>query len=155
MGFESKSVQFFWSRVDKDAKGECWYWTGAKTGRGYGSYRREGFRVAHRFSYTLHNGEIADGLCICHTCDQRACVNPAHLYAGTHRQNMRDMSKRNRHGHARLTDGDVERMLEALREGESLRTLATAFDVSTSCVAHIRAGRTWRHIKRGNDDDSV
>lgn len=77
----------------------CWLWTGAAKGRnGYGHMNVAGAYVsAHRLSYELHIGPIADGLHIMHTCDNRRCVNPAHLVAGTQQDNNADMVAKGRH----------------------------------------------------------
>jgi transcriptional regulator with XRE-family HTH domain len=93
----------FWDFVDKDGPevagrshlGRCWVWTGPANEKrgGYGRWRRA---LAHRHSWELANGPIPDGLWILHHCDNPPCVNPAHLYAGTHLDNMRDMAERGR-----------------------------------------------------------
>lgn len=77
----------------------CWLWTRAKTDKGYGntSLGKHNYHPAHRISWTIHKGKIPNGLWVLHKCDVRSCVNPDHLYLGTHEDNMRDMSARNRH----------------------------------------------------------
>lgn len=88
----------FWSYVKKTKK--CWLWTGKTSGQGYGRVRvpASGYVLAHRFSWQLHNGNnpIPDGLLVLHKCDNPPCVNPKHLFLGTHADNMRDMIAKNR-----------------------------------------------------------
>ena len=88
------AVDRFWSKVEKSDS--CWLWTGS-TSKKYGQITVDGKRIrAHRFSYTLQRGPIPSGLFVCHTCDVPHCVNPDHLFLGTNRDNLRDMTKKNR-----------------------------------------------------------
>ena len=78
-----------------DRETSCWIWTGWRNALGYGiSGNVGGFQLAHRLSYSVFKGPIPKGLCVLHKCDVPQCVNPTHLYAGTKKDNMRDIRKR-------------------------------------------------------------
>lgn len=133
----------------------CWLWVGAVSA-GYGTIW-DGVRneKAHRISYCLHKGPIPDGLYVCHKCDNRACINPDHLFLGSAADNNRDcMAKKrfraphtrgSRHGHSKLTETDVEFILNS---PSPAKHLAQKFNVHVRVVFHIRAGKRWTHVPR-------
>lgn len=83
----------FESKFRRGQPDECWEWDGCRNGKGYGQFCNT---RAHRFSYMVYVGKIPDGLFVCHHCDNPPCVNPAHLYAGTAKDNVRDCIARGR-----------------------------------------------------------
>jgi len=92
-------IDRFWAKVDKRGPDDCWEWTAARTNLGYGVIAlpmRGGRTFAHRLSAVIHFGMFDRRLLVCHKCDNPPCVNPDHLYLGTHAQNTRDMVDRGR-----------------------------------------------------------
>jgi hypothetical protein len=94
----------FWNKVNIPSLSDCWEWQGSKNKHGYGhfKYKRKTHR-AHRISWTLIKGEIPEGMCVLHRCDNRLCVNPFHLFLGTNQDNMDDKMKKNRHHSSQKT----------------------------------------------------
>jgi hypothetical protein len=98
--WKTPEERFFSYILKGNDSNSCWTWTGLKNKAGYGRLRMEySDKTAHRYSWELHNGKIPKGKIICHKCDNPTCVNPNHLYAGTHKDNAQDRENRNRGRH--------------------------------------------------------
>ena len=131
----------------------CWLWTGKLTKKGYGQ-RKVGVKTkpAHRVAWELFCGPIPDGLLVCHRCDVRHCVNPDHLFLGTHDQNMADMvaKKRQPYGRNNAASKVTEEIVHAIRmdraQGRVLADIGKKFSVSTSQVYRIVQRQSWGHI---------
>jgi hypothetical protein len=146
-------VRRFWDHVDKT--GHCWRWTG-RIGRGFGyGYLHVGRRMlrAHRVSWELAHGPIADGLVVCHHCDTPACVRPAHLFVATPAANMADMVRKKRsfrptgesNGKHRLTRDAARAIRQRYwQERWTQRALAAAFAISQQHVSRICRRRARR-----------
>jgi len=117
-------------------------------------------RYAHREAYALANGAIPPGMFVCHRCDTPACCNPAHLFLGTHAENMADMSRKGRsmaqrsphkirgerNGAAKLTESQVRGIRVAFSAGETMASIARRHSVSDATISLIMRGRRWRHV---------
>lgn len=137
----------------------CWIWKGTRAPNGYGRFfvgrfdHQVRWMPAHRFSWDYHHGPIPLGLCVCHTCDQKLCINPAHLFIGTHGENMRDRNEKRRqargegHGVAKLDDLTVQWIRSQHRSGRGHKRIARDLGVNKSTVARVLKGETWKHVK--------
>ena len=91
----NQQINNFWKKVEKTER--CWNWTAAKNEKGYGFFGIIGKTDrSHRISWVLNNGQIPDNLFVCHKCDNPKCVNPAHLFLGTNKDNVDDMVAKQR-----------------------------------------------------------
>lgn len=134
----------------------CWLWT-ASVSRGYGHMGlggHTGTSYAHRVAWTLYKGEIPPGMCVCHRCDVPLCVNPDHLFLGTHADNVADKISKGRQGppprgelsgKAKLTEAKVVQ-IRALRGRLSQREIGNLFGVAKGTITGIQNGDTWRHV---------
>lgn len=128
---------------------DCWDWVGNKNAYGYGrlNYASKHF-AAHRYSYEFYNNKLEDGLFICHHCDNPACVNPAHLFAGTPQDNVNDMVAKGRHiGCRKLNEKDVREIRRLLKTSLTQPEIAKLFKVSRGAISNIAYWQTWRNVK--------
>lgn len=145
----------FWNKVALGTGDMCWIWLASKKRKGYGQFRRDGkMQHAPRVAYELAVGPIPSGMHVLHTCDNRACVNPSHLFIGTNADNVQDKVRKGRqarncgssNGRAKLTSGDVReiRRRAAAKEGTQ-RDIAKEFGVSWQLVSFIVTRRRWKN----------
>ncbi len=149
----------FWDKVVRASDEECWPWTGFCEAQGYGiiAIGRATRVKAHRVSWEIHFGEIPEGMCVCHHCDNPPCVNPAHLYVGTRADNNRDRGLRKRgkehrqygasNDNAKLTEDDVRAIIACLQTGKSQIAVAEMFGVSQPQISKIARGEAWSHLR--------
>lgn len=151
-------VERFWANVKKGAPSECWEWTGAHNGNGYGAFSPDSRKLtpAHRYSLELALGRPLGEEYALHACDNKPCVNPAHLRAGTHTDNMADAMERGRmlmsvprgtaHYQARLTPNQVREVRALCAEGLRYIDVARKTGIERQIVRQIAIGKTWKHV---------
>ena len=135
--------QRFEAKVERITESGCWLWVGAIKSGGYGDFWFNGKVIgAHRASYLMFNGPLSDNEEVCHRCDVRCCVNPAHLFAGTRSDNMVDASEKGRlqHRSAKLTSEQAAEIRASTERGVDL---ARRYGVSQNIICNIRAGRYY------------
>jgi hypothetical protein len=156
--------QRFWEKVLIGTDDECWVWGGATDPDGYGWFSFTGKRTdntttsAHRYSALLKYGNLGDNL-VRHTCDTRACVNPAHLVLGTPADNSKDMTERNRQARGEknsqsvLTDEQALAILKRYKEEKEtgrlygcLERIAKDYKVSKQVISRLTAGKYYKHL---------
>lgn len=149
----------FWSKVDRRGADECWPWRGAVCPQGYGfisiqasdsdlPFSRWTSLRAHRVSAEFAGLDI-DGMQVLHSCDNPPCVNPAHLRAGTARDNSRDMVARGRNRTLRSLQGprafsqlELAEIARRFRAGEPNSVIAEAFNATIRTIARIGSGQS-------------
>lgn len=163
---QAPPLKRFWSKVSiSGGPQSCWEWKAAKDKDGYGvtSFNKK-WIGAHRLAWILAKGEIPDGLCVCHHCDNPSCVNPSHLFLGTVKDNTQDMIRKGRscvwtrpecvvrgsvHSSAKLTEDDVREMRRKYAMNESNQTeLSREYGVSSGRVSEIITLKSWTHVQQ-------
>lgn len=151
-------IERFWAKIDIRAAEECWPWAAGCDQRGYGTLSVGGragrpYRAARIMMALIHR-TIPEGIEVCHTCDNPLCVNPKHLFLGTHKQNMEDMKAKGRsykpslygeeNAASKLTKQQVSDIRQAYVSGRgSASTLAAQYGVEDSTIQHIVHNKTW------------
>ena len=137
-------------------QGECLVWAKHINRSGYGSVWSGGKnRDAHRVSYELHHGPIPQGMCVMHSCDNRACIEPSHLSIGTRTENMQDMANKGRaskvsgesHSLSKLTPSqvaEIRRRYTPYDRKNSSCAMAREFGVNQSTLWSALKARTWK-----------
>ena len=147
-----EAAERFWPKVDK-RDDDCWEWTGAILRSGYGQFRmNDGKERAHRAVMMLEGLDPGDDM-VLHHCDNKACVNPAHLYVGGHEDNTRDVHERERFGHgqengnSKLSRYDVEEIRSRYDlEDVSYAELAEDYGVTDVLIGKVVKIEVWRHL---------
>ena len=146
-------IERFKSKYVVNQETGCWEWTGFTNHGGYGTFQLSKHKssLAHRTSYKLFKGDFDRKLLVCHTCDNRKCVNPEHLFLGTHLDNATDRETKGRggnkkgeiNGRSKLTGELVSWIRES---SQPIRELARVFDMGTSPINRIKLNQAWTHV---------
>lgn len=155
--------QLFHKNISIDPITECWNWTGNKDKDGYGKLHlskagQNKTLRSHRLAYEIYFGAIPNTLLVCHKCDNRACVNPNHLFLGTAQDNITDRNikghtkKGEAHPAAKLTWGEILE-IRALNEqygSLNIHELAKRYNVSRAVIWSVITERTWKPEQENN-----
>lgn len=156
----------FYGYVDRGADEECWIWLGPLRSNGYGQFNLTSPKgtvrrsvAAHRYAMSLVAGwEAIDSMLVCHHCDNPPCCNPAHLFIGTHTDNMQDCLAKGRHGFgrtsrpgesskiAKITEAEAREIIWARAAGETCKALGERMGLSPVHVWRIGKGLRWTHL---------
>lgn len=153
--------QRFWRYVQPSGEG-CWHWQGAVNEHGYGvigrAGRGTGLVKAHRLAYEIATGrQLRRDQLVCHHCDNPRCVNPDHLFVGTHRDNWNDMHRKGRgspppqllgskNPSAKLSEGRIPEVFRLRALGLTTHQIADVFGISRTSVCAVLNRKTWRHV---------
>ena len=126
----------------------CWEWQGPMNVTGYGRVCYGGqVRYAHRVVAEMKYGKLPPGIVARHTCDNRPCVNPAHIMTGTQRDNVHDMRwGRSKARNAKLTEHDVMKMRDLYSSGVGITRLADMYDLHWTHARRVVTRRSWRYV---------
>jgi hypothetical protein len=143
-------------KIEKKENG-CWIWNGGKSGDGYGAIKVNGRQIStHRQAFKEFIGEIYQGLCVCHKCDQPLCCNPDHLFLGTPKENTKDSVKKCRarcakqngsQNHSTKLDETIVRQIKELfSKGYMVTDLHDLTGIPLKTLEGIKYNITWRHV---------
>ena len=152
-------IDRFMAKVKVQANG-CWEWTGKIHNSGYVTFFSNGkAMLAHRWSYQYYKGLLHPSMFVCHSCDNRICVNPDHLWLGDASDNMKDMVSKNRHKNQTGSQNNFSKLSEtAVKDikargyfggapkGGNIKELAEEYNVSYDTVRSIVKGVSWTHV---------
>lgn len=134
----------------------CWEWTGTRFNSGYGRFFDRHFKtqLAHRIAYQIFKGEVLDNLIVMHSCDNKTCVNPQHLFSGTNKDNTQDMISKGRkypqlgstNPQSSLDETQVLKIRAEYNAGAVQQQLAVKFGVTPANVNLIIKRKIWSHI---------
>lgn len=160
----AKNATPFWDRVQKTDS--CWLWTGYKDKNGYGRLTvNQESKLAHRLSWELTYGNIPEGMCVLHKCDNPKCVNPVHLFIGTQLDNIKDCNTKKRasggslpgerNKAAKITSEDaIQIFTERNINRKRLIDISKNYGISLQAVHLIATGKKWSWLTKGLIDEN-
>lgn len=149
----------FFDKVEKTES--CWIWKAHKIKKGYGHFHYiQKDMLAHRYSYMIHKGNIPEGMYVLHKCDNRACVNPDHLFLGSMKDNCDDAIHKKRQKYfgfkepakgelvitAKLSEKQVLEIRDLRDKGLTVKKLSEKFNVYWMTIHNIIHRKSWKHI---------
>lgn len=142
--------------VVKNEESGCWEWKRSSDGWGYGKISiQHKLEKVHRVMFSLANGPIPTGMCVCHKCDNPPCCNPDHLFLGTHADNRRDMIQKGRlsdqsgtlNSQAKINDNIAREIRSLYANGVMQKLIAEKYGISTGIVNRVVLRRNWKNIQ--------
>lgn len=151
----TQQIKRFYSKVIIDSASGCWIWQGSQHKCGYGNVRiNQRTLLPHRIAYFIAYHFDPSGFLVCHTCDNRLCVNPLHLFLGNHSDNAQDCIKKGRfmsmqgseNPQAKLTEAEVTEIRRLANEGFTQSAIAVRYGLRQGYVSKIINRKMWKHI---------
>lgn len=158
---KENTLERFWNSVKFGEPSECWEWQRGCFSTGYGAFWIDRkLTGSHRYLYKQLHGNIPTEMYVCHSCDNRKCVNPNHFWLGTIRDNNLDMRKKGRQtrkvprgsesSKAKLTESDIPIIRQRLKN-ESVMNIAKSYGLGYNTIRYIKFGLTWTHVPIQNN----
>lgn len=155
-----QDIARFWTKAKVlEGLDACWEWQAGLLGNGYGQFKLNGAPTyAHRIAWELTNGPVPERRNVLHRCDNKLCINPAHLFIGTQKENVADAIEKGRRepiiesrrgeksNWAKVTEKEVLEIREMGRRGYSQRVIGEKFGISRPAVNLIINRKNWKHI---------
>lgn len=145
-----KDKNRFDSKIMPEPNTGCWFWVGSLDQDGYGLFKIGGvMHRAHRLSYRQYKGVVPKKMLVCHNCDTPGCVNPDHLFLGTHQDNTNDKMNKNRqpigetHGAAKINRVTAQIIRETYKSGFKQQDIAKYFKLGQTHISRIITNQVW------------